>query len=83
MSWIVYIIECGDGTLYTGVTNDLIRRLEAHAKGVGAKYTRGRGPFCIRYTETHATKGQALQREGHIKKLDTTAKRALDSSKGA
>jgi predicted GIY-YIG superfamily endonuclease len=79
VSWIVYIIECRDGTLYTGVTNDLTRRLAAHAKGAGAKYTRGRGPFSIRYTETHSTKGQALQREGHIKKLNAMAKRALTS----
>jgi len=79
VSWIVYIIECRDGTLYTGVTNDLTRRLAAHAKGAGAKYTRGRGPFSIRYTETHRTKGQALQREGYIKKLKTSCKRALTS----
>ena len=79
VDWIVYVIECRDGTLYTGITNDLPRRLEAHARGIGAKYTRGRGPFRIRYTETHSTKGQALQREGHIKKLNATAKRALTS----
>jgi putative endonuclease len=77
LTWKVYILECADGTLYTGVTNDLTRRLEAHAKGRGAKYTRGRGPFAIRYTETHSSKGHALQREGHIKKLDTVSKRAL------
>lgn len=79
LNWIVYIIECRDGTLYTGVTNDLTRRLTAHAKGIGAKYTRGRSPFSLRYTETHPTKGQALQRERQIKKLETTCKRALAS----
>ena len=79
MSWTVYIIECRDGTLYTGVTNDLTRRLDAHVKGIGAKYTRGRGPFSIRYTETVPTKSLALQREAHIKKLHKTCKLALKS----
>lgn len=77
MSWIVYILECGDGSLYTGITNNMTRRLEAHVKGSGAKYTRGRGPFVIRYTETYSSKGEALHREANIKKLDTSSKRAL------
>lgn len=70
-------MECGDGTLYTGITTDLPRRLQTHANGKGAKYTRGRGPFSIVYTEIHPTKSQALQREAHIKQLDTRLKRAL------
>lgn len=79
LSWTVYIVECGDGTLYTGITTDLPRRLEAHANGNGAKYTRGRGPFSVFYTELCSTKGEALQREAHIKQLDARGKRALIS----
>lgn len=51
MTWIVYILECAGGSLYTGITNDLARRLRAHASGRGAKYTKRRGPFTVRYTE--------------------------------
>ena len=59
---------------------DLPRRLEAHTTGKGAKYTRGRGPFTIFYTETYPTKGEALQREAHIKQLGARCKRALTSN---
>ena len=79
MSWTVYIVECGDGTLYTGITTDLPRRLQAHINGKGAKYTRGRGPFSVVYTESHPTKSEALQREAHIKQRDASYKRALTS----
>ena len=51
MSWTVYILSCADGTLYTGITNDLPRRLAQHEAGRGAKYTRGRGPFSLLYAE--------------------------------
>ena len=51
MSYTLYILRCGDGTLYTGITNDLPRRLYAHRAGTGAKYTRGRGPLSLVYTE--------------------------------
>ena len=77
MTWIVYILECADGSLYTGITNDLERRMKTHATGRGAKYTKRRGPFIVRYTEHHATKGAALQREAAIKSLDRSAKVAL------
>jgi len=77
MNWIVYILECADGSLYTGITNDLERRMRAHASGTGAKYTKRRGPFTVRYTESLASKGAALQREAAIKSLDRTAKMAL------
>lgn len=79
LSWTVYIVECGDGTLYTGITTDLPRRLQAHANGKGAKYTRGRGPLSVIYTEIYPTKSEALQREAHIKQLDARCKRALTS----
>lgn len=80
MTWIVYILECADGSLYTGITNDLERRLRAHASGTGAKYTKRRGPFTVRYTESLDNKGAALQREAAIKALDRSAKVALLTS---
>ena len=52
--WVLYILECGDNTLFTGITNDLDKRLEAHRSGTGAKYTRGRGPLMLRYVEVCA-----------------------------
>ena len=67
--WTVYILECRDGTLYTGITDDLARRLRAHASGRGAKYTRGRGPFQVRYRETLPDKAAALKREYALKRL--------------
>ena len=77
MIWTVYILECADGSLYTGITNDLERRMDAHARGKGAKYTRQRGPFTVRYTESLDSKGAALQREAAIKALDRPSKMAL------
>ena len=74
MAWIVYILECTDGSLYTGITNNLERRMTAHATGKGAKYTKQRGPFTVRYTEHHDTKGAALRREAAIKSLDRSGK---------
>ena len=67
--WTVYILECGDGTLYTGITDDLQRRLKAHAEGRGAKYTRGRGPLKLRYLEIAGDKSTALKRECALKRL--------------
>ena len=77
MLWIVYILECADNTLYTGITNDMENRLAKHAKGTGAKYTRGRAPFKIIYTEHHRTKGRALKREAEIKSLSRKQKLKL------
>jgi putative endonuclease len=68
--WIVYILLCGDGTLYTGISNDLARRLRAHELGrTGARYTRGRGPLRLVYAEDVEDRGQALRREAAIKRL--------------
>ena len=78
--WIVYILECADQTLYTGVTNDLDHRINEHENGRGAKYTRGRAPFKLRYTETHSTRSQALKREAEIKSFDRAAKLELASA---
>ena len=75
--WTVYILECGDGTLYTGITDDLMRRLKAHREGRGAKYTRGRGPLTLRYREETADKGTALKREYAIKRLSRPEKLAM------
>lgn len=77
MPWFVYILECADKTLYTGITNNLDKRIKAHADGKGAKYTRGRGPLILRYTENHPTKGFALQREAVIKSLGRAQKLKL------
>ena len=67
--YFVYILRCGDGSLYTGSTNDVQKRLAAHKEGKGAKYTRGRRPLTLVYTEACADKQQALRREAAIKKM--------------
>ncbi len=72
--WTVYILQCADGTLYTGITNDLKKRLTAHNNGTGAKYTRGRGPVKLLYKETRRTKSAALKREAVIKCLSRIEK---------
>ena len=81
--WTVYILECGDGTLYTGITDDLQRRIKAHAEGKGAKYTRGRAPLTLRYREKVADKSVALKREHAIKRMHRREKLALISGYGA
>lgn len=77
MDWTVYILLCGDGTLYTGCTNNLPRRLSAHQRGRGAKYTRSRLPVELIYRETAADKSAALRREIAIKGLTRAQKLAL------
>ena len=77
MPWYVYLLRCGDGTLYAGITDDLDRRLAAHRAGWGAKYTRGRGPLELVYAEEQPDKPAALRREAAIKKLRRPAKEAL------
>ena len=74
--WWVYILRCGDGTLYTGMTDDPERRLAAH-RGHGAKYTRGRGPLELVYSEACGTRGDALRREAAIKRLPRAKKLRL------
>jgi putative endonuclease len=73
----VYILECKDKTLYTGYTNDLNRRIENHQQGKGAKYTRGRGPFQLMYSEQYDDKSVAMRREAEIKKWDKASKLKL------
>lgn len=81
MSWTVYILRCGDGSLYTGCTNDLPRRLEAHRSGKGAKYTRSRPPVELAYREEAPDRSAALRREAAIKRLDRRGKLALIAKK--
>ena len=80
MTAYTYILECADGTLYTGWTNDLKKRLAAHNAGQGAKYTRGRGPVRLVYYEAFADKEEALRREAALKRLSRAAKLALIES---
>jgi len=75
--WIVYVLECADKTLYTGITTNLDRRLAEHAAGTRARYTRGRGPFRLVYRETCQNRAEASRRETMIKLLDRTQKRQL------
>lgn len=77
MSWYVYMLRCGDGTLYTGVTDNVERRLAAHRAGKGAKYTRGRGPLELVWQEEVPDKSAALRREYQIKRLTRQEKEKL------
>lgn len=72
--WVVYILECSDRSLYTGITNDLEARIEAHENGTGAKYTKGRGPLILRYKEHCPNRSIASKREIEVKKLTKSAK---------
>lgn len=76
-AWYVYMLRCRDGSLYTGITPDVQARLEAHRSGKGAKYTRGRGPLELVYTEECADKSEALKRELAIKALTRDQKLEL------
>mgnify|MGYP001002628643 FL=1 len=75
--WYLYILQCGDGSLYTGITTDVEKRLEAHRSGKGAKYTRGRSPLELKYREACGTHSDALKRELEIKHLSREEKLAL------
>ena len=72
-----YILKCSDGTLYTGWTNDLKKRLKAHNDGRGAKYTKTRRPVSLAYYECFATKEEAMRREYEIKHLSRKGKEQL------
>ena len=75
--WCVYLLKCGDGSLYAGITNDLEKRLAAHRSGRGARYTRGRGPLEVVLTEKKRTRSAALRREAALKRLKRSEKLAL------
>jgi|GEM_PF-309053 len=80
-TWCVYILRCGDESLYCGATNDLKRRMRAHDQGRGARYTRGRGPFRLAYCRRSLTRSQALKEEARIKGLTKRRKEELIRSK--
>jgi len=73
----VYVIECADGTLYTGYTTDVERRVAEHDAGEGAKYTRGRTPVTLRHVESFDSKSAAMSREYAVKSLSRTEKERL------
>ena len=75
--WKLYILRCGDGTLYTGITVDVEARFAQHCNGTGAKYTRGRGPLELVYTEQCGDHSNALKREMEIKALTREEKLEL------
>jgi putative endonuclease len=81
MVWSVYILRCRDGTLYTGIAVDLQRRLDAHARGVAAKYTRSRRPVALAYQERQPDRSSALRREAALRRLGRAGKLALIDSK--
>lgn len=76
-TWYLYILRCGDGSLYTGITVDVARRLEMHRSGKGAKYTRGRGPLKLVYREECSSYSEALRREREVKRLTRQQKLEL------
>lgn len=75
--WYVYILRCADGTLYTGISTDVEKRLQAHRSGRGAKYTRSRCPLTLVYREVCGSHSQALKRECRIKSMTRTEKLQL------
>lgn len=75
--WQVYIVECADGSLYTGIARDATVRLAQHNDGTGARYTRGRRPVRLVHVEAAADRAAALRREHAIKQLTAAAKRQL------
>jgi predicted GIY-YIG superfamily endonuclease len=75
--YFLYILKCSDGSLYTGITNDLARRLQQHKEGKGGHYTSSRKVLKIVYTEEHPDKSSALKREAQIKKLPRKKKLSL------
>ena len=78
--WYLYILRCKDNTLYTGITTDVEKRLEAHRSGKGAKYTRGRAPLELVYRENCGSHSDALKREAEVKKLSRQEKELLVNS---
>ena len=76
-AWYLYILRCGDNTLYTGITTDVEKRFAAHCAGRGAKYTRGRGPLVLVYRELCVTHSDALKREMEVKSMRRNQKEML------
>lgn len=83
MPWTVYLLRCADDTLYTGIARDLARRVAQHDSGRGAKYTRGRGPVTVLWSERKRTQGAALRREAEIKRWPRERKLGLPGRSAA
>lgn len=79
-TWYLYILRCRDASLYTGITTDVEKRLEAHRSGKGAKYTRGRAPLELVYREECGTHSDALKRELAVKALTREQKQEMIAS---
>lgn len=79
--WYLYMLRCGDNSLYTGITTDVDKRFAAHCAGRGAKYTRGRGPLTLVYRELCGTHSDALKREWDVKSMKRDQKEKLISKK--
>jgi predicted GIY-YIG superfamily endonuclease len=77
LHWQVYVLRCADGSLYTGITNDIARRLRAHGAGNASRYTRSRLPVEVVYLEQAASRASAQRREAAIKALPRAAKLKL------
>src|SRR5439155_4296197 len=80
--WIVYVLRCAGGSLYTGITNDLTRRLERHRAGTASAFTRSRRPVRLVYQERQPTRSAALRREAALRSLSRPEKLALVLGKG-
>lgn len=76
-AWTLYILKCNDDSYYTGITNNIEKRIAYHEAGNGAKYTRGRGPFEIVYQEKFLDRSSASKREFEVKKLSRSEKKNL------
>ena len=81
-AWFVYLLRCGDGSLYTGITNDLPRRVEQHNAGTASRYTRSRLPVVLVYQELQASRSLALKRELAIKALSRLEKESMIKAAG-
>ena len=77
MHWLVYMLECSDNSIYTGITNNLENRLKKHQSGDGAKYLRGRLPIKLVYKENLINRSEATKREIYIKKMSKKEKKKL------
>jgi putative endonuclease len=77
MHWLVYMLECSDNSIYTGITNNLENRLKKHQSGDGAKYLRGRLPIKLIYKELFINRSEATKREISIKKMSKNEKKIL------
>lgn len=76
-TWFCYLLACADGTIYTGITNDLARREAMHNRGTASKYTRTRRPVRIIWSEPHPDRAAASRREARVRHLSAAGKRAL------